>query len=314
MPIYNVEKYVERALLSALNQTHENIEYLIVDDKGNDQSMEIVKDIVSSHPRKEQIRIIEHPKNIGLGGTRNTAIEQAKGRYIFFMDSDDEITLDCIQKLYEEMMRIDVNIVCGSHKETGRIEKSIKKKKEQIIMDYFNGEFPVFIWNKLYKLSFLRKNNIKCMPNQTIEDIYFTFQVVLNVGEYSRIPDITYFHYVRNDSITRGGLWSEDVFRQLVQVFTDQWEYLQKQSVNKELKIKIQEKLLDSRIYWSKNALVSSYEVQHHISDYMNPAFFLHEDMFRSAYLFAGYLLSSMPLSVKKGYFLFRIKSKHAKR
>jgi glycosyltransferase involved in cell wall biosynthesis len=277
--------------------------------------MEILKNIISSHPRKEQIRIIEHPENIGLGGTRNTAIEQAKGRYIFFMDSDDEITLDCIQKLYKEMIKVDVDIVCGSHKETGRIQENIKGGGELIILDYFNGKFPVFVWNKLYKLSFLRESNIKCIPNQTIEDIYFTFQVVLNAKVYSIIPDITYFYSVRTDSITRGGLWSKDIFRQLCQVFTDQLEYLQKQSlIKRKLKVKIREKLLDSRIYWSKNALMSPHEVQHYVNDYMNPAFFLNASTFLSAYLFAGYLLSSMPFSIKKGYLLFRIKNKQTKR
>ena len=60
MPVYNVEKYVERALLSALNQTFDSIEFLIVDDKGTDRSIEIVSEIVSTHPRGKDVRIIEH--------------------------------------------------------------------------------------------------------------------------------------------------------------------------------------------------------------------------------------------------------------
>ena len=94
MPIYNVALYVERALLSALNQTFESIEFLIVDDKGSDNSMDIVRRIISEHPRGKDVRIIEHEKNIGLGATRNTAIDNANGEYLFFMDSDDEITPD----------------------------------------------------------------------------------------------------------------------------------------------------------------------------------------------------------------------------
>ena len=104
MPIYNVAPYVERALLSALNQTFESIEFLIVDDRGTDNSMEIVRKIVAEHPRGKDVRIIEHPHNIGLGATRNTAIDNAQGEYLFFMDSDDEITPDCIEVLYKAMM------------------------------------------------------------------------------------------------------------------------------------------------------------------------------------------------------------------
>ena len=115
MPVYNVEEYVERALLSALNQTYDNIEYLVIDDKGNDNSMTIVKNIVSTHPRGKSVRVIEHPVNLGLGEARNTSINQANGEYLFFLDSDDEITPDCIKKLYEEMLKTNVDMVGGSH-------------------------------------------------------------------------------------------------------------------------------------------------------------------------------------------------------
>lgn len=62
MPIYNVEKYIERALLSALNQTYQNLEILIVDDLGHDNSMDIVYQLKSTHPRGNCIRIITHKK------------------------------------------------------------------------------------------------------------------------------------------------------------------------------------------------------------------------------------------------------------
>lgn len=96
MPVYNVEKYVERALLSALNQTFDSIEFLIVDDKGTDRSMEIVSEIVSTHPRGKDVRIIDHVVNQGTGATKNSAIREAKGEYLFFMDSDDCLSRDCI--------------------------------------------------------------------------------------------------------------------------------------------------------------------------------------------------------------------------
>lgn len=83
IPIYNVSLFVERALLSVLNQTYDNIEYLIVDDKRQDDSMDIVHRIIKDHPRGKDVRIIEHPYNIGLGATRNTAIDNAQGEYLF---------------------------------------------------------------------------------------------------------------------------------------------------------------------------------------------------------------------------------------
>ena len=120
MPVYNVEKYVERALLSALNQTYENIEFIIADDRGTDTSMDIVRRIVSSHPRGKQVRIIEHERNIGLGAGRNTAIEHATGKYLFFMDSDDELSPDCIDRLYAKMQEENVDFVEGSYRKLFR--------------------------------------------------------------------------------------------------------------------------------------------------------------------------------------------------
>ena len=78
MPVYNVEKYVERALLSALNQTFDSIEFLIVDDKGTDRSMEIVSEIVSTHPRGKDVRIIDHVVNQGTGATKIPQLEKRK--------------------------------------------------------------------------------------------------------------------------------------------------------------------------------------------------------------------------------------------
>jgi glycosyltransferase involved in cell wall biosynthesis len=123
MPVYNVEKYMERALLSALNQTFESIEYLIVDDKGTDNSMAIVRRIIANHPRGKDVRIIDHGVNQGLGAARNSAIKEAKGEYLYCMDSDDEITKDCIEILYNKMRKI--RWILWQH----RIREKILKEK-----------------------------------------------------------------------------------------------------------------------------------------------------------------------------------------
>jgi glycosyltransferase involved in cell wall biosynthesis len=308
IPIYNVEKYVERALLSALSQTYEHIEYLIIDDKGNDQSMTIVENIVSTHPRKEQVCIIEHPANIGAGGTRNTAIEQAKGKYIFFMDSDDEITSDCIQKLYEEMIRTDVDVVCGSFIRVdgneitpSNTENFIEKDQAQIVLSNFNNRFPVTVCNKLYKLSFLRENHIRCVPNQTVEDNYYTFQVLINAKSYGVIADNTYYRYMRSDSTTGGGGgWNEKIFGQWVQIFGDLLETLQKSSLDSNLKRQVKKKLFKKRWGISLLAIKSPYPVEHYINDYLNPAFMRDKDTLRSGYLLCACLFSCLPFGIKK--------------
>lgn len=211
MPIYNVAPYVERALQSALNQTFESIEFLLVDDRGTDNSMEIVRRVIKDHPRGKDVRIIEHPHNIGLGATRNTAIDNAKGEYLFFMDSDDEITSDCIQVLYDKMEEEKVDIVVASSQSVdtdGIVSKhvqldNVNRRGDGVLMNYHyieNNSFPVYTWNKLYDLSFLRKNDIHCMPNHNCEDLYFSFNVERNIQSFLYINNITYSYYLRFNS------------------------------------------------------------------------------------------------------------------
>lgn len=212
MPIYNVAPYVERALLSALNQTFESIEFLLVDDRGTDNSMDIVHRVIKEHPRGKDVRIIEHPHNIGLGATRNTAIDNAQGEYLFFMDSDDEITPDCIQVLYDKMMEEKVDMVVGSLTEiTVEGEKVVYKLKDQTwrgelcLSKYYYSEkqyFPVMTWNKLYDLSFLRKNEIRCYPNHLNEDMVFSLLLKYYIESFSVVSISTISYYRRENSVT----------------------------------------------------------------------------------------------------------------
>ena len=214
IPVYNAGKYLEIALLSALNQTYKNIEFLIVYDKSTDNSLEIIKTILDTHPRKESVRIIEGPVNIGgIGGARNAAIEEAKGKYFFFMDADDEITPDCIDVLYKSMSEEPVDFVNASIETKDRngntIEQLIYKNKhftssKEIVCDYYmHKKRSSTVWNKLYDLSFLRRNNILCLHSYMHEDNLFIFQLILNACSCNYISDITYYYYDTPDSLNK---------------------------------------------------------------------------------------------------------------
>jgi glycosyltransferase involved in cell wall biosynthesis len=317
IPVYNVEKYVERALLSALNQTYENIEYLIVDDKGSDNSMNIVREILSTHSRRKSVIIIEHPVNLGLGATRNSAISAAKGDYFFFLDSDDEITSDCIEKLYEEIRKSEgCDLVIGSSKNILGVDvvdfRENKHKhtrdKEQIILDYFDENFSVTVWNTLYKMSLLRDNHISCI-HSIMEDNYFTFQVLIYAHAYSVISDITYLRYFRNESITGGNKgYNEKIFMQLSEIFIDLLNFLHKSDLNPQLKIKIKERLFKRRWGISELAMKSPYKVQHYVKEYLSPKLSKDKDVFRSGFLFFAYIISIMPFPIKKIGLLLHMK------
>lgn len=205
MPVYNVERYVERALLSALNQTYDNIEILVVDDKGPDGSMDIVRSLIDNHSRGDKVRIIDHKVNLGLGATRNSAIREAHGEYLFFMDSDDYITPDCIEKLYSAMKKADADMAVGSFMHVSvndgtsfshRCSDLIISGKDAYSQFYLSRFYYVQTWNKLYRLDLLRSNEIYCIPSNTNEDIFFSFQLFPVIHKIILLSEITYFYAI----------------------------------------------------------------------------------------------------------------------
>lgn len=190
IPIYNALNLVERTILSALNQTYPNIEYLFIDDKGN--SMDLVRQVVASHPRKSSVHIIDQIHNQGTGASRNAIILNATGEYLFTMDCDDVIIPECIEILYKKMEEHPVDFIAASF-----VRKDVQgvlypggcqyvdtliEGKDYAVADYrYRQGKNIFVatWNKLYRTEFLRSNNIKCIPHYLIDDPWFTYQVII---------------------------------------------------------------------------------------------------------------------------------------
>ena len=102
IPVYGVEKYIERCARSLFEQTmQEGIEYIFVDDCSPDRSIEILEKVLKEYPHREpQVKIIQHSKNQGIFYTRNTGVENATGEYIIHCDSDDWVEPDiCMEKV-----------------------------------------------------------------------------------------------------------------------------------------------------------------------------------------------------------------------
>ena len=171
IPIYNAANLVERTLLSALNQTYPNIEFIFVDDKGN--SMDIVRRIIAEHPRRNAVRIIDQKHNQGTGAARNAIVTYATGKYLFTMDCDDVIIPDCIEILYRKMVEHPVDFVAASfvRKDVqGNIypggcqyDDVLVEEGDYAVAQYRYGQGKnIFVatWNKLYRTDFLRKNKI----------------------------------------------------------------------------------------------------------------------------------------------------------
>ena len=209
IPVYNVAAYIEDSLLSAFNQTYDNIEYLIIDDCGTDNSISIAEDIIKSHKRKDNIKIIRHECNKGLSAARNTGIENAAGDYVYFMDSDDEITSDCIEKLCNAAAKQNSDIVFGNIRLVGADSIHIKNLQEktitgkEILKDFLKRKYNIAAVNKLYKKSFLDSNCIKFVQGILHEDFLFSFQCCKNADVINIMPEYTSLYKVRNNSISQ---------------------------------------------------------------------------------------------------------------
>ncbi len=247
MPVYNVEKYVERALLSALNQDYDNLDIVVVDDKGKDSSMDIVRRVVATHQRGKDVRIIEHESNMGLGATRNTAIDNAEGEYIIFMDSDDYITDDCISKLYSSVIDNGSDMVVGSFDEfmlsggNGKVFRQVAGSKSgtDVLYEWISSPLVyVQSWNKLYKTDLLRRNNVRCIPSNRNEDVFFTFQLLKRVTSVSFVSDITYHYQTMNpEAITYNmatGVFDEKEHLQYVGILDSMLEYMREHNLSKD--------------------------------------------------------------------------------
>ena len=119
IPIYNVEQYIERCIISVINQTYRQLEVILVDDCSPDNSMSLARQLVDKSTNKEGLtfKFIKRDENGGLSAARNTGIENATGDYLYFLDSDDELPINAIELLVNQVkIHPDVEIVMGRMK------------------------------------------------------------------------------------------------------------------------------------------------------------------------------------------------------
>lgn len=219
MPVYGVEKYIRKCMLSVLNQTFkEEFEILAIDDLGPDKSIDIIKELQTSHPRGNNIRIITQPQNMGCWAARNRVLEEAQGEYIYLLDSDDYISEDCIEKLYKQAIAHNAEAVYGSVKPVDP-----DGNYKEIGQDYLNQPYLVinepdglakfanqslhptfrdYIWNTLIRHDFIEKHHIRFKKAKFCDDMICSCDMTPLVRRAVLIPDYTYFYVIRDNSLS----------------------------------------------------------------------------------------------------------------
>ncbi len=181
IPVFNVDRFLSEAIESAINQTYKNIEIILVDDGSTDNSGKICED----YAKRDDRIIVIHKQNGGLSTARNAALDVYTGKYIMFLDSDDFLELDAVEKMHAEIVRKNADYVIGNYinatEEGQQWENpvfSLEKYKDfkLSIQDYKHSFYIMnsSVCNKIFNREFLEKLNIRFVEGLPAEDAIFT--------------------------------------------------------------------------------------------------------------------------------------------
>lgn len=207
IPVFRVEAYLRRCVDSVLAQTYENMEIILVDDGSDDSCPAICDEYAGQDSRVSVI----HQKNAGLSGARNAGIEQAKGEYLSFVDSDDYLSPEFLERLYAACVETGSDIsVCrweyvkgGAIPEKGKGETHIFTGREMLANLYIpDGAYFVVAWNKLYKRELF--DTIRYPLGRIHEDEATTYRIYHQVRQAAYVDKSLYGYFVAPSSITRG--------------------------------------------------------------------------------------------------------------
>lgn len=210
IPVYNVEPYIEDCLKSVAAQTYNgDIECIIVNDCTPDNSCVIIERFKKEYNGNIDFKLLHHTKNRGLSAARNTGIDAATGDYIYFLDSDDEITPYCIEILTRSLKEKEYDLVIGNYQIVGSdkefpqllLEEGMIDGNEKIRNQYFKGNWYMMAWNKLCNLDFIRKEKLYFKEGLINEDNLWSFQLACTAQSMYVIKEDTYRYKVRKSSI-----------------------------------------------------------------------------------------------------------------
>lgn len=205
VPVYNVEKYLRKCLNSVINQSFKSLEIIVINDCSCDNSAKIL-----SEYETKGIKIINLESNSGLSAVRNLGIKVASGEYIGFVDSDDWIDNDFYEKLYAAAKKYDADIAVAGIKHYHKfcIKTNYLKIKNEVVTDDIQEKFSIcnipktsYVWNKIYKLDFIRKHNVYFEEGMAYEDIQFTPKILYYSDKLVSVPNTYYNYLLRANSI-----------------------------------------------------------------------------------------------------------------
>ena len=206
VPVYNTERYLPACVESILNQTFSDLEVILVDDGSTDGSGDLCEQYVRMDRRVRTI----HQSNRGLSAARNAGMEVAEGEYFYFIDSDDELALDCIGLLSRPLEEKKYDFVIGQVKVVGSEKEYPSLKLDdgevtgnaEILRHYSHEEYYMMAFNKLCNADFIKRNMLYFKDGIRFEDNVWSFQMALAASSLYVMNEACYIYKIRSGSIT----------------------------------------------------------------------------------------------------------------
>lgn len=240
MPAYGVERYIKKAMESVQNQTYTDWEIIVVDDCSPDKSGQIAEEFAAKDKR---IRVVRHQENRGLSQARNTGIWEAEGCYIWFMDPDDYVEENVLEKVKESLEKNPAEVVMfglieeyygknGNLEYTHEIrpEEHLYQEKTELRKEVIRLEQQTlygYAWNKIYSLAYIKKKGFQYENIKLTEDILFNVNVFMDI-ERLNILSIAPYHYAKRMSANLTNKFVKEYFqvhRQRIELIYKQYQY-----------------------------------------------------------------------------------------
>lgn len=236
VPVYNVEKYLAKCLDSLVNQTHKEFEIILVNDGSTDSSQSIIESYQAQYPQRI---ILINQENAGQSAARNRGIQEAKGKYIYFLDSDDYIKPDTLAIMYKtaEMNKLDYVIDGFEQVDEDGIKLStysIPTIPHNVVFDpRTNDELFLIhnsVWNRLYVRDLIIDNDLHFMSGVWYEDLLFGHQYLI-YAKRAMVINQQFYYYVQRPGSIMSSMTSEKnldikiVFDELIKYYKEKRVY-----------------------------------------------------------------------------------------
>ena len=232
VPVYGAEKYMAHCTSSLMEQTMDEVELLFIDDKGPDNSIEILKETLAKYPTSKKIvRIISHDENKGLPSARNTGIEAATGEYIFHCDDDDWVEPTLLSDMYNAAKKQDADVLwtdwfLSFEKKERYIKQPSYETAIEALKGILSGTMRFMVWNKLVKRSIYIDNEIRFPSGYTMGEDMTMMKVFACSQSVCYIPK-AYYHYTRTNPTAITRLYSAKRLMELHHNVDDVEKFLQ---------------------------------------------------------------------------------------